>query len=171
MGGIIAEERLVSDAVLRQMYPENLPLCLAPQTLTAQVMNKTQIQQWQPGYQSNTDEGSTCALANHERLPRAGEAHLAEGGRREIADAKTVWCVQGPMVGPRSVSQGADADAGPFDEKGPKLGEDMRPHRVERVLEGATLGPEHEKRPVSSNSLGLWTVVGISLWLECRVGT
>lgn len=89
--------------------------------------------------------------------------------------------MQGPMVGPRPVSQGADADAGPFDEKGPKLGEDMRPHGVEWALEGATLGPklgdtrrqqsEHERRPISSNSLSLWTVVGISLWLKCRVGT
>lgn len=43
MGGIIAEERLISDAFLQQMYPENLPLCLAPQTLTAQLVNKTQI--------------------------------------------------------------------------------------------------------------------------------
>lgn len=89
--------------------------------------------------------------------------------------------MQGSMVGSRPVSQVADADAGPFDEKGPKLGGDMRPHGVEWVLEGAALGPklgdtgrqqsEHERRSGSSNSLGLWRVVEISLCLECRVGT
>lgn len=46
--------------------------------------------------------------------------------------------MQGSMVGSRPVSQVADADAGPFDEKGPKLGGDMRPHGVEWVLEGGT---------------------------------
>lgn len=73
--------------------------------------------------------------------------------------------MRGPAAGSRPIFQGADADTGHSVEEDPKLGEAVRPHREELVLEEATLGPklgharkqqyEREKKVKSRTSLSL----------------